>query len=135
MDKRTDVISLRRVLEDVRNDRCLLTRENYVSHDGLPYNYEAVRDAFYSELFEDDARESGWIRLPTTGPKAFDMARMAHEAFDKLCEANGERRARTDMISDRVFKCLEARLEDSRADDLIKFSSSHMPLTQTRVNH
>ena len=35
---REDVISLRRLIADVRQHEYLLTRENYVSHDGLPYD-------------------------------------------------------------------------------------------------
>jgi hypothetical protein len=38
-----DVISLRKLLKDIRSHFTLLTRENYVCFDGLPYDYEAVQ--------------------------------------------------------------------------------------------
>lgn len=38
-----DVISLRKLLKDVRSNYVLFTRENYVCFDGLPYDYEAVQ--------------------------------------------------------------------------------------------
>ncbi len=38
-------ISLRRLLIDVKNNSHLLTRENLICFDGLPYDYQAVIDA------------------------------------------------------------------------------------------
>ena len=38
-----DLISLRKLLKDIRSNVPLLTRENYVCFDGLPYDYEAVQ--------------------------------------------------------------------------------------------
>jgi hypothetical protein len=38
-----DVISLRKLIKDLRSNFALLTRENYVCFDGLPYDYEAVQ--------------------------------------------------------------------------------------------
>ena len=42
VDNRKDVISLNRLLKDVRGNLKLFTRENYVCFDGLPYDYEAA---------------------------------------------------------------------------------------------
>jgi hypothetical protein len=42
VDKTRGVISLRRLISDLRSNFRLFTRENYVCHDGLPYDYEAV---------------------------------------------------------------------------------------------
>jgi hypothetical protein len=39
LDNREDVISVRRLLKDVRRHRGLITREVYVAGDGLPYDY------------------------------------------------------------------------------------------------
>ena len=43
MDTTKGVISLKRVLEDIKRNICLFTRENYVACDGLPYDYESVK--------------------------------------------------------------------------------------------
>jgi hypothetical protein len=45
----SDIISLRRLVKDLRRDFALFTRENYVCFDGLPYDYEAVRCARFME--------------------------------------------------------------------------------------
>jgi hypothetical protein len=42
-DRNTDIISLRRLVKDLRHSWTLFTRENYVCFDGLPYDYEAVQ--------------------------------------------------------------------------------------------
>src|SRR5439155_4784372 len=39
LDNREDVISVRRLLKDVRKHRGVITREVYVAGDGLPYDY------------------------------------------------------------------------------------------------
>src|SRR5260370_12340183 len=39
------VISLRRVLDDIKEHRALFTRENYVAHDGLPYDPAPMKQA------------------------------------------------------------------------------------------
>src|ERR1700730_9061572 len=41
-DGNSGIISLRRLVKDLRRNFALLTRENYVCFDGLPYDYEAV---------------------------------------------------------------------------------------------
>jgi hypothetical protein len=38
LDKRKDVFSLRRLLDDMADHRDLVTRENYVCYDGLPFD-------------------------------------------------------------------------------------------------
>lgn len=38
------VVSLRRLLDDLREHRALVTREMYVCHDALPYDYEPVKE-------------------------------------------------------------------------------------------
>jgi hypothetical protein len=43
------IISLRRLVKDLKRDFALLTRENYVCYDGLPYDYLAVRQANFEK--------------------------------------------------------------------------------------
>lgn len=42
MDERRDVISLGRLLRDIKKNAVLFTRENYVSGTGLPYNLPSI---------------------------------------------------------------------------------------------
>lgn len=62
------VISLRRVLDDIKAHRELITRENYVAYDGLPYDPEPGERAYTASL----VKRGGGVHtrwLPTTGTK------------------------------------------------------------------
>ena len=75
-DTTKKVLSLSNLLKDIRSHRELLTRENYVAFDGLPYDYALV--------------EEEHLRTRGTGPHAFEPARRAHEQFDRLCGVRAE---------------------------------------------
>ena len=78
-DGNSDIISLRRLVKDLRRNFRLFTRENYVCFDGLPYDYEAVQQ---KEMMEHAGKGVFWGE--TSGPRAHGTSRMAHEQFDKL---------------------------------------------------
>jgi hypothetical protein len=48
-DGNSDIISLRRLVKDLKKHFQLFTRENYVCFDGLPYDYEAVQQRQMTE--------------------------------------------------------------------------------------
>src|SRR5712692_4048025 len=43
MDKRDDVVSLGRLLREIKDNLCVFTRENYISGSGLPYSHQTHR--------------------------------------------------------------------------------------------
>ena len=49
-DPNKGVISLPRLLDDIRDYRHLLTRENFVSYDGLPYDHATAQQAYMDSL-------------------------------------------------------------------------------------
>jgi hypothetical protein len=115
LDPRKDVISLRRLLNDIAGSRHLLTREIYVCYDGLPYD------------------PGSWQSLPATqetriwGLNAPGLAKylgssLRHEMFDRLSGIPSTTRTRTDTIRDIVFDRLEAWIKMSSADELITLS-------------
>lgn len=115
LDGRKDVISLRRLLDDVSNSRHLLTREIYVCYDGLPYEPEA------------------WLLLPATletkmwgiNAPGFDKylgSQVRHQMFDRLSGISATARARTDRIRDAVFDRLEDWIKTTPAKKLITLS-------------
>jgi hypothetical protein len=80
MDGRNDdIISLRRLVKDLRRNFALLTRENYVCFDGLPYDYQAGQKR---EMIGRAGKGAFWGE--TSGPGAHGTSRMAHEQFDRL---------------------------------------------------
>lgn len=116
--KNRAVISIRTLLQDIRVNLRLITRENYVCHDGLPYDFESVRDAAFSNLPKDERGVSVGV-MPMSGPAGWPMAERMHKAFDKLAQVGQMNRSRTDLISDKIFDHLESHLEE--CDKVKKF--------------
>jgi len=100
------VISLCSILDDVEAARGLITRENYVCHDGLPYDVKAVRD----EWLLRDKPQVGTIA--NEGPKAWPTAESAHKRFDELSGVSADERSRGDMIRPEIFHDLRGLLDE-----------------------
>ncbi len=104
-DQKKGVISLRRLLNNIRNHRHLLTRENFVSYDGLPYDYAAAKQAHIDSLTLDELSKARWVS--TKGPDGSGSSRRMHDAFDKLSGIPADKRTRTDIIHEDVFNTVE----------------------------
>lgn len=107
------VVSLRRIVDDIKANRALITRENFVAHDALPFDYEPVEQAVMAEIAARAVNAGGvtFEHMDTTGPMAFDMAKQQHEQFDKIAETQGSRN-RGDLIADSFFDRIESLLGD-----------------------
>jgi hypothetical protein len=115
------VMSLRRLIKDVRSNFDLFTRENYVCHDGLPYDYEPAQT---KAMMAHAGRGPVW--LPTTGPEAYSTSQMIHEQFDRLSGTDPSMRSRDDPLPITLIKTVEAWLDQSGADDLAKWSHAYL---------
>jgi hypothetical protein len=120
-DGNSDIISLRRLVKDLRRNFGLFTRENYVCFDGLPYDYEAVQQ---KEMMERAGKGVFWGE--TSGPGAHVTSRMAHKQFDKLAGIDPARRSRDDRLPASLLTTIEKWLDDSGADDLAKWSHAYL---------
>ena len=101
------VISVPTLLEDVRKNRVLVTRENFVSYNGLPYDYEAVK-----KVYMDRMRPGQVSWSPQKGPEAFSTSERRHQTFDAMSMTSGEYRSRKDVISDAILDGLDVRLKE-----------------------
>ena len=129
VDKRSDVISLRRLVKELRRNFNFFTRENYVCHDGLPYDYEAT------QMKEMIARAgSGAFWGDTTGPNAYGTSQMAHNQFDKLTGIDPTKRSREDRLPVALLNTIERWLNDSGADDLAEWSHAYLAHAGDPVN-
>jgi hypothetical protein len=117
----SDIISLRRLVKDLRRNFPLLTRENYVCFDGLPYDYEAVQKA---DMMERAGKGFFWGE--TSGPRAHATSRMAHEQFDELAGIDPARRSREDRLPASLLTATEGWLDDSGADELAQWSHAYL---------
>lgn len=108
-DPKKNVLSLRRILEDIKLNHSAITREVYVACDGLPYECKIAERAFHNQ--HSAKPTSLW--LPTTGPDAWGSSELAHSTFDRLADRNAEsERTRGDLISMKWFEHLERKLSE-----------------------
>jgi AbiU2 len=125
MDNSRKRISLRRLVKDLRSNFTLFTRENYVCFDGAPYDYEAVRHARFMESGGNWGKSSSWV-LPISGFKGDLISESAHRQFDKLAGIDPAKRSREDRLPDSLLTTIEKWLDDSGADDLVKWSHAYL---------
>ncbi len=120
MDKtNADVLSFPRLLKDMRRNLKLLTRENVVGFDGLPYDHEAVQH----RVMLDQIRQGGgpfWGAR--TGPDAYFPAQRAQDQFDRLTRISAGNRRRDDRLPKRIIDTLDRWLNESGADEIVKWS-------------
>jgi hypothetical protein len=114
-----DVISLPRLLKDIRRNLKLLTRENLVAFDGLPYECEAVQQRI---MMEQIRQGGGPFWGATSGPDAYLPAQTAHKKVDRLTGVRPENRSRQDRLPKRVIDEIERWLDDSGADEIVTWS-------------
>ena len=121
LDKTSGVISLRRLIIDMRSNWPLFTRENYVCHDGLPYDYEAV---VLKEMTARAGKGAFWAA--TTGPEAHGTSGMAHEQFDRLAGVDPSKRMREDRLPKTLLGTIESWLDGSGAEELADWSHAYL---------
>lgn len=107
LDKKKTRISLAWVIDKLERNRHLLTREFYICHDGLPYDYEASRDRYYAGMSPQQRTETCFH--PVAGPDGWGISESMHEEFDKLC-GNPHCRNRDDQVSEAVIKSMKLLL-------------------------
>lgn len=121
MDKTKNTISLRRLISDIRNNYVLFTRENYVCHDALPYDYEA---AMRAEIMQ--RANTGPFWGATSGPQAWGTSQMAHQQFDSLSGIAPANRKREDRLPRTLLDRIEGWLITSDADELAEWSHVYL---------
>ncbi len=114
LDKETrtgkrEVFSLWRVLDDMEKNALLMTRENIFAAEGLPYDYEPIREARFDYLRE--RRNAG--QLASYMPRALDYhtPEMRHETIDRLAGVSEDARTPTDNVRMKILATLKEKLK------------------------
>lgn len=124
------VISLRSFLKDIEENLDLITRENYVCYDGLPYDYNLVYQKWLSSLSPSNYVGS----LPTQGPGAWLTSYRCHKDFDILAQVHPKNRSREDRIRIEVLKHLK-ETELKKCENIKKYVDkfiAHAATPETR---
>jgi hypothetical protein len=111
VDRGKDVISLGRLVDDIRHSHSLLTRENYLACRNLPYDFEQAKEAHFRAMANAPA-DVAFRGMDTEGPEAWSEAKRAHARFDKLSEKPGTARSKGDLVSARWLDRLASRIKD-----------------------
>jgi hypothetical protein len=114
LDKRPDVVSLRRLINDIRENKTLITREVYVSFDGTSYE-PALPEIEIPGLQPSDSPFSDW-----------NKSRVRQERFDRLSGIGPGLRSRDDLINDSIFQKLNDWIDSTAASKLITFSHKYL---------
>lgn len=119
IDKSNNVISLPRILTDMRDNAALFSREAYVCAGGYPYDYALAKVA---DQKASAARYSGigatWRRAEPR--EQYQVSERAHKRFDILADVLSDARNRSDSVPASVFQGLIDRLEVCGARQIVK---------------
>lgn len=113
LDAIKGVISVRRLLNDVKKERGLITREVYVSGTGMPYDYAAWPAA----IRETDLL----VQIYGLGAPAlvnYAISKDLHESFDLLSGKQPHERTRDDVIPQSIFTTLDNWISGSSAKEI-----------------
>lgn len=105
------ILSLRRLLDDARNNRGLVTREAYVCQDGVPYDDQQA----YTAYLENVEPSSSFAGIPMSGPFAFGQSRRSHARFDRLSGKGASERRPDDTLSEAYLDRMDRIVEESGA--------------------
>lgn len=115
------IISLRRLVDDIKKNSAIITREIYICHDGQLFDYDAVEQGQMKEIITKKNNVNGAYWQPAEGPKA--SSRRMHEAFDKLSGVTAENRSRDDKICEQALNLLDEELKESGYKDIIEYGN------------
>jgi hypothetical protein len=119
MDCKKNVISLKKLLDDIATSIKLFTRENFVAFDGLPYDYEAAKKRV---MAEQSSANNGPFWAAQSGPDAWCPAQQAHKMFDLLSGVDAGSRQRQDHIPKKHVETLQRWLEESDARSIVNWT-------------
>lgn len=107
LDKRTDVISLRRLVDDIEKHSRLLTRESILAAHDYPYDYEKEK-----RILTDEAPPG--FRVGGYEDDKCCISEYTHKCIDSLAGVPSSNRSPNDPIRPQIFKWLKQRLSDCK---------------------
>lgn len=108
IDGKRGVFSLISVIDDMKSNAKLLTRENIFLGEGLEYDYEAVRaknDQYCNHMIQVGCQT---FSLPSE--LDWERIKQRHEELDCLCGVDKNIRSPTDSIVPKVFDLLKDKI-------------------------
>jgi len=104
------VISLRALVDEIEENRELLTREVYLGLHGLPFDPASAKQRHFDRIAASGKKfffEWG----DTKGPEAWSESERAHGRFDKLSENTAALRSGDNLVSPKWFAQMVTKIE------------------------
>jgi hypothetical protein len=111
------VFSLRALLKDIKDRKADLTRDVYLQQKNFPYDYTEIihkRTEYVNQQYRQ-----GKISVQIPSEFFWEPIEDAHKLFDRLSRTSKNARSRNDIISDKVFTCLDKQLDNQK--DIVQF--------------
>ena len=130
------VISLKALVDDIKENQGLLVREVYLACHEWPYDPTPAKQRFLDGM-ASSGQKSSYVGMDTQGSEAWAASESAHERFDKLSETSPTARSREDAVSPKWFDLLDSKIkicEEVRVltDKFIAHASD--PISRTEKN-
>ncbi len=104
------VFSLISLLNDMKANTSLITRENLFSAEGLEYDYEAIQQRQLAYALEQSKTGKNAYSIPAELDS--HSVRLRHEQIDTLSGVEAEQRAPNDTVRNEIFDCLIKKIND-----------------------
>jgi hypothetical protein len=125
LDKRLDVISLRRLVDDIEKDSHLLTRENILDALGYPYEYEQEKRRISDETFKKGPGPH-WMGQDY---RRCVTSEYTHSFIDLLAGVESSKRSCNDVVRPQIFEWLKQCLRN--CEDIGEFVNKYIAHSAT----
>ena len=131
LDKRRDVISLFRLVVDIKKHSRLLTRKNILAAHDYAYDYELEKSRLSDEGFKNVT--SGTNVVMGQDDRKCCISEGTHKFIDSLAGVDSSKRIPTDIIRGQIFKWLEHRLNLCKEiGDFVNDFIAHLAMPKNR---
>ena len=124
------IVSLRRLVQDLSRHQHLFTREIVIGYDGAPFNTGPAYTRWSMEAAKRISASVGpqcWgEEHHTSGPDAWRWAESEHEKIDRLIGVSRGQRHRSDRIPASVFSNLENCIASNTLEKIREFANKRI---------
>jgi hypothetical protein len=117
IDNRKDVISLFSLIRDLSRYSHLITRENYVCFDGIPYDTAQIEKDYIKQRLKQ--------KKPSGVPEEMMKSKIRHKEFDHLCGTNETNRSRMDGVNKKEITGLNSYPKCKEVEDFVNKYIAH----------
>jgi len=133
VDDDPNTYSLLSLVNSIEKNAHLISREIFISHDGLPYDPEPVKRRHLDEIAEIIQRTGKpyFGSRDPHGPRAWTTSERGHTIFDRLSNTSADKRSRRDTLSPRIFERLKSKLTTCRS--IVRFATKFLAHADSRA--